>query len=180
MANEKKNTEVATTGNQTPANQESQQYTPIQQGGGIDYGNVVQADTDDMDALLDAFQSAKAAPLNANRETWNPSEAGETKLLMFLTYDMLDVEFKNKQSTVPYVVFAEPRADKEGRAFIAQIMTGRSQLVHFFLAIDRETRLIKGAKQPQKSLWEITYVGTKGTANGNTMHNYLIKPATVA
>lgn len=179
MANEKKNTEVATTANQTPANIEEKQYSPIQQGGGIDYGNVVQADTDDMDTLLDAFASAKVAPLNANKETWNPSAPGETRLLMFLTYDLIDAEFQGKLTTgIPYVVFAEPR-ENNGSPFIAQVMTGRSQIANFFLKIDRETKRVLGAKQPQKSLWQITYEGIRSVKDKN-IHSYSIQPATVA
>lgn len=181
MANEKKKTEVATTGNQTPASiqQEKEQYTPIQQGG-IDYGNVMSGDVSNMDSILDAFDKATVAPIDANRETWNPKTIGEKKILMFLNYDMISVEFQGKEQTVPYVVFAEPRVDSNGERFVAQVMTARSQIVNFFLSVDRETKFVRGGKQKQHSLWEIAYNGTKQTNKGNVMHSYSIKPATVA
>ncbi len=157
----------------------TQGYLPIQQGANINYGNVLMHDMEDTEAIAEAMASAVVSPLDATKQIWSPSELGDAKLLMMLGYEYLDVEHDGKRSRIPYVIFAESYMPKGGKKpMIRLILIGRTKVVHFFLDIDRDTKEVRGAKQPLQSLWQITYGGIKVAKNKN-IHDYSIAPAIV-
>lgn len=173
---------VPQNGANTPMTSNKEGIQPLTLGEGINYGNVANVDMGDMQAISKVFENAKPAPFNASMNSWTPQEAGESKLLMFTGALMMDVEWEGKKDRVPYVEFAEQITNKKtGEMLVQKVMTGRAQIVNFFLSTEKngEQKTVNGSKQYKGSMWLITYQGIKAL-KGKNMHTYIISPAVIS